>query len=169
MHGTIQVDSTPGVGSCFTVVLPFELDPSPSSTAPEEPPLTDLHGRTLLVVEDNALNLEIAEFLLTDAGATVHRAENGQQALERYLAAEPGTYDAILMDLMMPVMDGYEAAQRIRTCDRPDARTIPIIATSANAFREDVQKCLDAGMNAHVSKPLFRNSLLRVLAQFFTS
>lgn len=103
-----------------------------------------------LVVEDNELNMEIVEFLLTEEGATIDKAQNGLEALEKYEAAEAGTYQVILMDLMMPVMDGYQAAREIRALDREDARRIPIIAMSANAFPEDVQASLDAGMNAHM-------------------
>lgn len=166
MGGTIQVESKLGEGSCFTVTLPFEIDKAAAQNArPAEAPVT-LQGKTLLVVEDNELNMEIAEFVLEDAGAAVCKAENGQKAVEMFTAAPAGTYDAVLMDLMMPVMDGYTAARAIRSADHADAKTVPIIAMSANAYEEDVQKCLAAGMNAHLSKPLFKDTLIATVARY---
>ena len=166
MGGTIQVESTLGIGSCFTVTIPFDIDKTGSITAAAEHSPVDLSGKTLLVVEDNELNMEIAEFVLQDAGAVVHKAENGQVAAEKFEASAPGTYQVILMDLMMPVMDGYAAAAAIRASQHPDAKTVPIIAMSANAYEEDVQKCLRCGMNAHLSKPLFKDVLIRTVAEF---
>ncbi len=165
MNGTIEVQSKPGEGSCFTVVLPFEIDQSLSK--PSKPYISPakLQGKQILVVEDNDLNMEIAEFMLSDMGMIVSKAEDGRKAVDMYLDAEEGAYDGILMDLMMPVMDGYEAARRIRSSDKADAGTIPIIAMSANAYAEDVKKCLDAGMNAHLSKPVFKETLLAALAK----
>ena len=166
MNGTISVESHLGEGTSFTVVLPFEIDLSAASSRREAPAPASIRGLHLLVVEDNELNMEIAEFVLQDAGATVQKAENGQEALELYQTAPAGTYDAILMDLMMPVMDGYTATERIRASGRPDALTIPIIAMSANAYEEDVQRCLAVGMNAHLGKPLFKDTLLSTIAQY---
>lgn len=166
MGGTIHVESKLGEGSCFTVVLPFEIDKSASKKTAAAEVSSDLTGKTLLVVEDNELNMEIAEFVLEDAGAVVHKAENGQAAVEKFQASEPGTYDVILMDLMMPVMDGYAATTAIRASQHPDAKAIPIIAMSANAYEEDVQKCLDVGMNAHLSKPLFKDVLIEAVAKY---
>ena len=114
----------------------------------------DLSKLHLLLVEDNELNVEIAKFMLTDSGAEVETARNGLEALQMFEQTEPGTYDAILMDVMMPVMDGLTATGKIRALERPDAKTIPIIAMTANAFAEDVQKCFNAGMSAYLSKPL---------------
>ena len=146
MNGTITVESTVGEGSCFTVTLPFAIDHDPPAAGPEKEASADLHGKRLLVVEDNELNMEIAEFMLKSAGAEVVKA--------------------ILMDLMMPVMDGYAAARAIRASGQPRAGTVPIIAMSANAYAEDVKKCLDSGMNAHISKPLFKDVMLRTIARF---
>lgn len=114
----------------------------------------DLTGMRFLVAEDNELNMEIMDFFLTEKGACLDKAWNGQEAVEKFKAADPETYDAVLMDLMMPVMDGLAAARAIRALPRNDARTIPIIAMTANAFAEDAEKCLAAGMNAHLAKPL---------------
>ena len=163
MHGSIQVESTPGVETCFTVILPFAIDPNPPQRR-KRLENADISGKRILVVEDNELNMEIAEYILKEAGASVEKAENGKVALEQYQISEEGYYDAILMDLMMPVMDGYEAARQIRSSDRADAKTIPIVAMSANAYMEEVKKCLAAGMNEHVSKPVFKDTLLSALA-----
>ena len=166
MNGTITVESKPGEGSCFTVVLPFEIDHSPQTGEVLEMPSTDIEHKKILVVEDNELNMEIVEFILNDVGAIVYKAENGQEALKIYEASDAGTFDAILMDLMMPVMDGYEATQAIRNSEKEDAKTIPIIAMSANAYTEDVRQCLNIGMNAHLSKPIFRDALVTMIAKY---
>ena len=166
MNGTIQVESTVGEGSSFTVVLPFAIDHDPPAAAEKIPPAGDLRGKRLLVVEDNELNMEIAEFMLKSTGAEVVPVFDGESAVKAYAQAAPGTYQAILMDLMMPVMDGYAATRAIRNSGRPDAGTIPIIAMSANAYAEDVQKCLDAGMNAHISKPLYKDVMLETIERF---
>lgn len=122
-------------------------------------------GRRLLLVEDNQVNLRIEKRLLSRAGYTVETAENGQIAVDRVSLAEPGYYDAILMDIQMPVMDGLEATMAIRALNRPDAKTIPIIALTANAFDEDVQRSLQAGMNAHLSKPVEPEHLYQTLEE----
>ncbi len=122
-------------------------------------------GKTLLLAEDNDLNMEIAQTLLENMGFVVHGVKNGQEAVDAFEDSEPGTYHAILMDLQMPVMDGYTAARRIRTGSHPQAGTIPIIALTANAFAEDITKTLAAGMNDHVSKPIDCVRLLDVLRQ----
>lgn len=165
MNGTITVESTVGEGSCFTVTLPFAIDHDPPAAGPEKEASADLHGKRLLVVEDNELNMEIVEFMLKSAGAEVVKAFDGESAV-RAFAADPAGYDAILMDLMMPVMDGYAAARAIRASGQTCAGTVPIIAMSANAYAEDVKKCLDSGMNAHISKPLFKDVMLRTIARF---
>ena len=113
----------------------------------------DIRGLHLLAAEDNELNAEIIEMLLTDDGAKVTVAKNGRQAVEHFENNPPGTFDAILMDVMMPVMDGIAATKAIRAMDRADAKTIPIIAMTANAFEEDAKRCLAAGMTAHLAKP----------------
>lgn len=166
MNGTIQVESTVGEGSSFTVVLPFAIDHDPPAAAEKTFPAGDLRGKRLLVVEDNELNMEIAEFILKSTGAEVVPVFDGESAVKAYAQAAPGTYQAILMDLMMPVMDGYAATRAIRSSGRPDAGTIPIIAMSANAYAEDVQKCLDTGMNAHISKPLYKDVMLETIERF---
>ena len=121
MHGTIQVESVPGEGTCFTVVLPFTIDSNPPKPVKMHGDM-DISGRRILLVEDNELNMEIAEYMLLEAGVIVEKAENGQDALNCYLASAEYYYDAILMDLMMPVMDGYEATKQIRSSARTDAK-----------------------------------------------
>ena len=113
-----------------------------------------MSGYRILLAEDNELNREIAVFLLKDEGISVTEAEDGQQAVELFKEKPAGTFDAILMDLMMPVMDGYTATRKIRELERSDAKTVPIIAMTANAFQEDAEKCIAVGMNAHLAKPL---------------
>lgn len=167
MNGSIQVDSILGEGTTFTVLLPFEIDHS-DHTKPveEEPENTDITGVHILIAEDNDLNLEIAEYLLTDAGATLTTTVNGKQALDTFASSEPGTFDLILMDIMMPVMNGLDAVRAIRALDREDAKTIPIFAMTANAFSEDAKKSLDAGMNEHVAKPLDADKLIALIARY---
>ena len=117
------------------------------------------------MAEDNDLNAEIAVALLTDVGASVTVVENGAKAVEAFSAAPSGTYDAILMDMMMPVLNGIDATKAIRALDRPDAKTIPIIAMTANAFKEDAQACIAAGMNAHLPKPIQMEQVIATIAQ----
>ena len=166
MGGTIAVTSREGVGSTFVITIPFEIAPEPES-APDRAsgPAADIRGLHLMLAEDNELNAEIAETLLADEGAAVTVVRNGQRAVEKFRENSPGTFDAILMDVMMPVMDGLTAARTIRALDRPDARTIPIIAMTANAFQEDAEKCFAAGMNAHLAKPLETRKMISVIAE----
>ena len=126
----------------------------------------NVDGKNILLVEDNELNMEIAEVLLTDAGACVTKAVNGQQAVDIFRENKPGAFDVILMDIMMPVMNGYEATRCIRMLERPDAKKIPIIAMTANAFAEDVEKAKQMGMNEHLAKPLDVRMLLAVIAKY---
>lgn len=169
MGGTIGVESKQGVGTTYTITLPFAID----NTATEEPErqqtdLTVLRGRQVLLAEDNALNMEIIEFLLNDVGIKVTKAADGQQAVEAFAASPVGGFDAILMDVMMPVRDGHEATRAIRAMDRPDAKSIPIFAMTANAFAEDRLKALQAGMNEHLSKPIDPDTLYRLLVKYLT-
>ena len=166
MGGTITVDSRKGVGTTFTVEIPMEL--TNAEKVEKTKPLVqhnDLKGIKVLLAEDNDLNAELATILLEDLGMTVTRAADGQEVVDLFAEHPAGTYDIILMDIMMPEMDGHQAAKAIRAmyADRSDAEEIPIIALSANAFSEDVQASLDAGMNGHVSKPLNMEEVTKVI------
>ncbi len=176
MGGTISVESTQGEGSTFRVELELRNvsgeQPAQSGSQEETslpaPNTNALEGLKVLVAEDNDINAEILEELLSFEGISSERTENGQEALERFRQSVPGYYDAVLMDIQMPVMNGYETAQAIRNLDRPDAGTIPIIAMTANAFAEDVQNAMEAGMDAHLSKPVDIVTLKGVLEKLIT-
>ena len=166
MNGEITATSQQGKGTTFVVTLSFALDllePLPDTAAPQTKTIAGMH---VLVVEDNAINREIAVDMLADDGVQTSTAENGREAVETFTASAPGTFDAILMDIMMPVMDGIEAAKAIRALPREDAKTIPIIAMTANAFAEDQEKTRAAGMNAHLVKPVDGRKLTALLAQY---
>lgn len=165
MGGTISVTSKEGEGSTFVVIIPFEIADPITNTAQDTVREANISGLNLMLVEDNELNAEIAQVQLSDKGANVTVIPDGKQAVEQFISEPPQTYDAILMDIMMPVMDGLTATKKIRALDRGDAKTIPIIAMTANAFQEDAQQCIDAGMNAHLAKPLDMNRLVNILAQ----
>ncbi len=154
MNGTITVTSQEGKGTTFVITLPFEIADPDQAQPDHAQEKADISGLHLLLAEDNALNAEIATVLLEDQGAAVTLAKDGQEAIDLFEKSAPGGYDAILMDIMMPNVDGLTATRIIRALDRPDAETVPIIAMTANAFAEDARKCLDAGMNAHLAKPL---------------
>ena len=159
MGGMISVTSEIGKGSTFVIELPFEIASAPEKAKKEETDKkNNIHGLNLMLVEDNELNAEIAEMLLEDEGAIITMANDGQQAVELFNNNPVGTFDAILMDIMMPVMDGLEATRQIRALEREDA-SLPIIAMSANAFQDDVENSLTAGMNAHLMKPLEADKL----------
>ena len=166
LGGTIQVESTLGVGTRFVVELDMDIDPNAHPAESAEPENLNIEGMRILLAEDNELNREIAVELLEDAGAIVTEAENGQIALETFTKEEPGHFDAVLMDVMMPVLGGYEATRAIRRSGKADAATIPIIAMTANAFDEDIRKALDSGMNAHLAKPIDVHMLIKTLSNF---
>ena len=158
MGGTIHVKSAPGAGTRITWVLTFRLD---KAYRPAEPILpadtaapSALKGLNVLAAEDNELNAEILQFMLEDAGANVTLMKDGAQAVEAFRKSSIGYFGLVLTDILMPVMDGYEASKAIRALRRPDAATVPIIAVSANAFAEDIEKSHAAGINAYVSKPI---------------
>ncbi|WP_180326750.1 hybrid sensor histidine kinase/response regulator [Raoultibacter phocaeensis] len=178
MGGVVSVDSVQGAGSTFAVELPYGLaDHSGSMSAgigEAYAPATDggrathdFTGRTVLIVEDNELNLEIAAELMAMTGASVETAVNGKDAVEAFRSSGAGHFDLILMDVQMPVMDGYEATREIRSTDRPDAASVPIFAMTANAFAEDVRESLACGMDAHISKPLAIQSVYDKMDEFF--
>ena len=165
LGGSIAVESQVNVGTTFTVTIPFRRDlegkePESAHTAHKE----SIHGMNILLVEDNTLNLEITEYLLKHEGCAVRAAINGQEAVRIFEQSKPFYFDAILMDVMMPVMDGYTATQTIRAMDRPDAKEVQIVAMTANAFAEDVAKCKAIGMNAHLPKPFKADQLIASIA-----
>ena len=166
MHGDISVDSAPGASTSIVWTLKFRSDKDYHElpAAQEAEPL-DLTGSKVLAAEDNELNAEILQMMLRQAGADVTLVENGELLVKAFEAAAPNTYDYFFTDIMMPVMDGYEACRRIRALDRPDTQSIPIIAMTANVFAEDVQRSLDAGMDAHISKPFDLKKLQQCLAK----
>ncbi len=166
MQGTITVESVKGQGTTFDVILPFAIDKSPCKevVCESENEQYSIEGAKILLVEDNELNMEIAKFLLEEEGATVTQAWNGKEAVDIFSNAAAGTFDIILMDIMMPVLDGYEATKQIRALDRGDARSIPIIAMTANAFVEDKLASKEAGMNDHISKPLDIKLVVKTIA-----
>ena len=171
MGGTISVQSAPGKGSTFRVELELRYGTQTAGNHGKDaagipaPETHDLEGVRVLAAEDNDLNAEILEELLACEGVACERTVNGQEALNRFLSAPPRHFDAVLMDIQMPVMNGYEAACAIRASDHPDAKTIPIIAMTANAFAEDVQKAMESGMNMHLSKPINMDVLKEVLTK----
>ena len=165
MGGTITAQSQKGVGTTFTVLLSFAVN----TAAPEEEiiqPEVSIRGMRVLLVEDNDLNREIAQSMLEDEGVQVTEAVNGQEAVDKFAASKPGTYEAILMDVMMPVLDGLQATKAIRALERPDAKTVAIIAMTANAFAEDKAKAIAAGMNEHLGKPIDFLKLKQALANY---
>ena len=166
MDGNISVRSTPGTGSVFTVTLRLRTGSDQKITCEEaqEAVITLLQRQKILLVDDNELNLEIETELLQDIGISVDTAENGRIAVERIIEAPPRTYALVLMDIQMPVMDGYSAARTIRDLPDPARAGTPIIALSANAFDEDRRKSMESGMNAHMAKPLDMTALLELIA-----
>jgi CheY-like chemotaxis protein len=174
MGGEISVDSVQGEGSDFWFTAQLAIQKTVSNDNANLFDATDdfdmasshfeiIHGKTILLVDDIDINREIASILLEDIGAKVETAINGREAVDKF-RDEPTRYDAVLMDIQMPVMDGYEATEAIRKLDIPKAKTIPIIAMTANAFKEDVQNSINAGMNDHIGKPIDTKQLMEVLS-----
>lgn len=163
MGGSIEVFSKQGEGSTFVITLPFERAQELKTTVIEKTERESIQDIKILLAEDNELNQEVARILLEEEGAEVFCVNNGQKAVEVFSTHPAGSYDLILMDIMMPVMGGYEATRQIRRLDRTDAQSIPIIALTANAFAEDIQHAMDAGMNAHVAKPLNIKTIKKII------
>ncbi len=167
MNGTIEIKSEKGVGSTFTVTIPFEIaDSADIADALEYNDDADISGVKILLAEDNDLNREIAHTLLEEKGAVITDAADGKRAVELFENNPPDTFDMILMDVMMPNIDGLKATRMIREFPRSDAAEIPIIAMTANAFSEDIMRTKQAGMNAHLSKPLDIKKVISVIAKF---
>ena len=164
MGGTITFESKKGVGSTFVIRVPFKIDlDADKREESKDVSEKSIKGMHVLLAEDNELNMEIAEFLLQNEGAEVTKAWNGQEIVELFRKSESGEFDVILMDIMMPIINGYEAAKRIRSLDREDAKKIPIIAMTANAFTEDRIRAKEAGMDEHVAKPIDVELLIKVI------
>ena len=161
----MNFSSGEGTGTAFHVTLPFAIDPTPTAVADNTADSIDLTGMQILLAEDNELNMEIKQFFIEQYGGTVLPVQDGQEVVKHFAASAPGEIDLILMDVMMPVMNVYKATRVIRQMSRPDAKTIPIIAMSANAFSDDIRQSLAAGMNEHLSKPIEEGKLLTVIAR----
>ena len=167
MGGTISCVSQLGKGTTFMISLPMELDlQAEEREIQKKQEIKDIKGVRVLLTEDNDLNMEIAQFFLENAGAVVEKATNGQEALDIFRNSEIGHFDVILMDVMMPVMDGLTATREIRRLIRSDAGTVPIIAMTANAFQEDRKRVLEAGMNEHLAKPLESEKLIETIGRY---
>ena len=164
MDGEVSFESERGIGTVFTVKLPVQIDRAYYQLSEKKDPLQVMKGLQILLVEDNELNMEITEYMLTEQGAVVTEAWNGKEAADIYESCESGTFDVILMDIMMPVMNGLEAARCIRASEKEDAQSIPIIALSANAFDDDIAQSLAAGMNMHLAKPLEFQKVIEAIA-----
>ena len=164
MGGTITFESKEGMGTTFVIRVPFKIDlDADKSEEQKNVAEKSIKGLHILLVEDNELNMEITEFVLQNEGADVTKAWNGQEAVELFSKSESGEFDAILMDIMMPIMNGYEATKIIRSLDREDAKIIPIIAMTATAFTEDRIRAKEAGMDEHVAKPIDVELLIKVI------
>ena len=164
MGGTITFESEKGAGTTFVIRVPFKIDMD-ADKREEQKNVSEksMNGLHILLAEDNELNMEIAEFVLQNEGADVTKAWNVQEAVELFKKSEHGEFDVILMDIMMPVINGYEATKRIRSLDREDAQAIPIIAMTANAFTEDRLRAKEAGMDEHIAKPIDVKLLVKVI------
>ena len=170
MGGKIDLQSKVNEGTFFSVSVPLKIDRDVSGEKSDSTvrPTVDMHRKMALLVEDNELNMEIAEFLLEGEGMIVVKASNGKEAVEKFAASEVGGFDIIFMDVMMPVMNGLDAARKIRSMTRADSQTIPVIAMTANAFQDDVQRSFEVGMNAHITKPLDINKIREAITDVMT-
>ena len=168
LQGSIDVKSIQGKGSSFTVTLPFMTSPTQASEPEDKPAEIPHHSCSfhLLLAEDNEMNRDIETTILQAAGHQIDAAVNGQEAADLFIHSAPGTYTAILMDLQMPVLNGYDATKVIRSSDHPQARTIPIIAVSADVLPEDMARAMACGMNDYISKPIDYKDLTAHLAKF---
>jgi CheY-like chemotaxis protein len=168
MKGTISCESEVGKGTSFCITIPFLIDNDPNKhePIPEDFFERTLDGISVLLVEDNEMNMEIAEFILEKDGASVIKAWNGREAVDIFSRSDIGEINIILMDMIMPEMDGETATRTIRSLKRDDAEVVPIIAMTANAFAEDVQRALDAGMNAHLAKPVDPEQIKRTILYY---
>ena len=168
MGGKIEVESEQNVGTTFTITIPFEIDIHYTADSMDEQEIqeVDVSGVRVLLAEDNELNMEIARFILENAGMEVTTVFNGKEAVDTFSASEENQFGLILMDVMMPVMDGLTAARTIRAMKRMDARKVPIFAMTANAFADDIEESRKAGMNEHLSKPLDEDRMIRVIRQY---
>ncbi len=166
MGGKIQVLSKKDIGTTITVELPFAISPMAEKKCEEAGKTKrSIAGLKILVVEDNELNMEIAEFMLSSEGTQITKMWNGQEAVQAFTESVENAYDVILMDLMMPIMGGLTATRKIRGLERKDAKTIPIIAMTANAFSDDIEHCRACGMNAHLAKPIDAELMFRTIAE----
>ena len=167
MGGTITFESEKGVGTTFVIRVPFKIDLD-ADKREEQKDVSEnsIKGLHILLAEDNELNMEIAEFVLQNEGADVTKAWNGQEAVELFRNSKPGEFNVILMDIMMPVMNGYEATKMIRSLDREDAKKMPIIAMTANAFTEDRIRAKEAGMDEHLSKPIVIDEVIKTILRY---
>lgn len=166
MDGKIEFESEEGVGTSFFVTLPFKIDKGHCVAVEEVADDVDISGVKVLMAEDNDVNTEIARFFLERMGVEVTSVTNGSEAVEAFKRSEPRYYDLILMDIMMPVLDGHEASKMIRELPRSDAATIPIIAMSANAFQDDIKQSRAIGMNDHLAKPFSSDQLVAVIGKY---
>lgn len=169
MGGTLKVESKVGKGTKYTILLPFKINSNPHKKEKKSLEHVNLKGVKALLVEDNDLNMEIAKFHLEQQQMEVFTAVNGAEAVKAFENSEIGFYDIVLMDIMMPVMDGLEATRQIRNLNRPDAIAVPIVAMSANAFQEDIEKSLEAGMNAHLVKPLDGEKVIDTIKNYLAN
>ena len=170
MNGTIDCKSVEGVGTTFTVRIPLDIAQMPKTQQQSDDGTqgADLAGLHVMIAEDNDINWEIIETLLDSCGIYCERAETGRECVDKLMAAPPDTYDLVLMDVQMPVLNGRDATRELRACNRPDLRQIPVAAMTADAFAEDVQACMDAGMDAHISKPIELDKVLMTMRKLLT-